>query len=100
MARERELSIDGMANVRDLGGLTTRDGKTVKAGVVVHDQFGTATLTRARGGSRIDIAGCRRPSGLAGREAEHGAARNEGETARGAAGEELGAIDVSHSDDS
>lgn len=33
--RERELSIDGMANVRDLGGLVTRDGKRVKAGVVV-----------------------------------------------------------------
>lgn len=35
MARERELSIDGMSNVRDLGGLPTRDGKKVKAGVVV-----------------------------------------------------------------
>jgi protein tyrosine/serine phosphatase len=35
MARVRELSIDGMANVRDLGGLITRDGMTVKAGVVV-----------------------------------------------------------------
>lgn len=35
MARERELSIEGMSNVRDLGGLPTRDGKKVKAGVVV-----------------------------------------------------------------
>ena len=35
MARARELSIDGMSNVRDLGGLPTRDGKKVKAGVVV-----------------------------------------------------------------
>ena len=35
MARVRELSIDGMANVRDLGGLATREGKTVRAGVVV-----------------------------------------------------------------
>ena len=33
--RERELSIEGLANARDLGGLTTRDGKRVKAGVVV-----------------------------------------------------------------
>ena len=33
--RERELSIDGMANVRDLGGLPTRDGRRVKSGVVV-----------------------------------------------------------------
>lgn len=31
----------------------------LKAGVVVHDQFGTATLTRPRRG-RIDVAGCRR----------------------------------------
>ena len=35
MVRERELSIDGMSNVRDLGGLPTRDGKKIKAGVVV-----------------------------------------------------------------
>lgn len=32
---------------------------TLRAEVVVHDQFGTATLTRSRRG-RIDIAGCRR----------------------------------------
>jgi len=35
MARERELEIDGLANARDLGGLRTRDGKTIKAGVIV-----------------------------------------------------------------
>jgi len=35
MARERELEIDGLANARDLGGLRTRDGRTIKAGVIV-----------------------------------------------------------------
>lgn len=33
--------------------------RALKAEVVVHDQFGTATLTRPRRG-RMDIAGCRR----------------------------------------
>lgn len=35
MHRDRELSIDGLANVRDLGGLRTRDGKQIRPGVVV-----------------------------------------------------------------
>jgi protein tyrosine/serine phosphatase len=35
MARERELEIDGLANARDLGGLRTRDGRTINAGVIV-----------------------------------------------------------------
>jgi protein tyrosine/serine phosphatase len=35
VARERELSIEGLANARDLGGLRTRDGRAIKAGAIV-----------------------------------------------------------------
>ena len=34
-SRAEELRIDGLVNVRDLGGLSTRDGRTVRSRQVI-----------------------------------------------------------------
>ena len=61
-SRAEELRIDGLVNVRDLGGLRTRDGRTIRSRQVIRQ------LAKHNPGTRTLVMGCyatRDPSAVA-----------------------------------